>query len=122
MQPITQYKKGSCRTINDTDAEKIRKDWPHDHFFQDVADRFRVLSDPTRLKIVYVLSLREMCVYDIATMLDMAQSAVSHQLRILKQAKVVSFRKDGRMVCYSLTKCDITKLFSMVSKQLAEEK
>jgi len=121
MKTIRSYKGCACRAIDPELVESIKSEMPQDEFFQDMADRFRVLADPTRLKIVYALSLREMCVYDIANMLEMTQSAVSHQLRTLKQAKVVSFRKNGKMVCYSLTRCDIAKLFAMVSKQLSAE-
>ena len=117
---IAGYKGCSCRAIDPELVATVKKQMPAEEFCQDVADRFRLLADPTRLKIVYALSLREMCVYDLANMLDMTQSAVSHQLRTLKQAKVVAFRKNGKMVCYSLAECDISKLFNMVSKQLIQ--
>ena len=119
MKKFAKYADCSCLPIDPELVAEVRSKFPEDDFFQEVSDRFRILSDPTRLKIVYALSLREMCVYDIASLLNMTQSAVSHQLRTLKQAKVVSFRKSGKLVCYSLNNCDVTKLVTMVGKQLA---
>ena len=70
----------------------------------DLADLFKIFSDTTRIKILYVLSEHSMCVCDIATLLNMTVSAVSHQLKILKTAKLVKHKKEGKTVFYSL--CD----------------
>ena len=67
-----------------------------------LADLFKVFGDPTRIRILYALSAQELCVCDIASVLDMTQSAISHQLRILKQMKLVKFRREGKTVYYSL--------------------
>ena len=67
-----------------------------------LADLFKVFGDPTRIHILYALSAQELCVCDIASVLDMTQSAISHQLRILKQMKLVKFRREGKTVYYSL--------------------
>ena len=67
-----------------------------------LADLFKVFGDPTRIRILYALSAQELCVCDIASVLDMIQSAISHQLRILKQMKLVKFRREGKTVYYSL--------------------
>ena len=67
-----------------------------------LADLFKVFGDPTRIRILYALSAQELCVCDIASVLDMTQSASSHQLRILKQMKLVKFRREGKTVYYSL--------------------
>ena len=67
-----------------------------------LADLFKIFSDPTRIKILYVLSESELCVCDIAEKLDMTQSAISHQLKILKQSKLVKNRREGKAVFYSL--------------------
>lgn len=66
------------------------------------AETFKLLGDPTRLKILHILSKRELCVCDIAAVVQMGQSAVSHQLRLLRSARLVKYRKDGKMVWYSL--------------------
>lgn len=70
---------------------------------QDLADLFKVFGDPTRIRILYALSGQELCVCDIADVLDMTQSAISHQLRVLKQSRLVKFRRDGKTVFYSLS-------------------
>ena len=67
-----------------------------------LADLFKVFGDPTRIRILNALSQTEMCVQDIADRLSMTQSAISHQLRILKQSELVKFRRDGKTIYYSL--------------------
>ena len=68
----------------------------------DIADFFKVFGDATRIRILYLLSQHELCVGDLAEMLDMTQSAVSHQLRVLRQNDLVKTRKEGKSVWYSL--------------------
>ena len=75
------------------------------------AELFKMLGDPTRIKILHALSKREHCVCDIATILAMGQSAVSHQLRLLRGARLVKFRKEGKMAWYSL---DDEHVFSLL--------
>ena len=76
-----------------------------------VADTFQVLGDPTRVRIVHALSLGELCTSDLARVVDMSESAVSHQLRTLRQLRVVRTRRDGKLVYYSLNDDHIRKLF-----------
>ena len=75
---------------------------PKEEELYGLADLFKIFSDPTRIKILYVLSESELCVCDIAEKLDMTQSAISHQLKILKQSKLVKNRREGKAVFYSL--------------------
>nr|WP_330362931.1 metalloregulator ArsR/SmtB family transcription factor [[Clostridium] symbiosum] len=75
---------------------------PDDDDLYDLAEIFKVFGDSTRIKILYVLFEAEMCVCDIAQLLNMTQSAISHQLRILKQSKLVKNRREGKAVFYSL--------------------
>jgi DNA-binding transcriptional ArsR family regulator len=77
-----------------------------------LAEIFKVLGDPTRIKILYVLSRTEMCVCDIADVLDMTQSAISHQLRLLRTMKLVKYRRDGKSAIYSLDDDHILQLFN----------
>ena len=72
---------------------------------------FKALADPTRLKIIYVLSERSLCVCDIANLLDMTQSAISHHLRLLRNLRLVKFKKEGKMVIYSLDDDHVLELF-----------
>lgn len=82
--------------------EKINMDMPDEDELYDLAELFKVFGDSTRIRILYVLFESEACVCDIATALNMNQSAISHQLRILKQNRLVSCRRDGKSVIYSL--------------------
>ncbi len=78
------------------------KNMPHEELLYDLAELFKVFGDSTRIKILYVLFESEMPVCDIAETLNMTISAISHQLKILKQAKLVKYRKSGKNVIYSL--------------------
>ena len=75
---------------------------PDPQTLQHLADLFKVFGDPTRIRILYALSAQELCVCDIAEILQMTQSAISHQLRVLKQMHLVKFRREGKTVFYSL--------------------
>lgn len=75
---------------------------PDDEILYDLADLFKIFADSTRIKILYALLESELCVCDIAQMLGMNQSAISHQLRVLKQSKLVKYRREGKAVLYSL--------------------
>ena len=88
-----------------THGEIIHKVCPHmpeDEKLYDLAELFKMFGDSTRIRILYVLFESEMCVCDIAELLSMTQSAISHQLRLLKQAKLVKNRREGKTVYYSL--------------------
>lgn len=82
--------------------EKVKNNMPGEEELYDLAELYKVFGDSTRIKILYVLFESEMCVCDIAQLLEMSQSAISHQLRVLKQAKLVKFRREGKTVFYSL--------------------
>ena len=82
--------------------ELVDEKMPPEEELQDLAELFRIFGDPTRLKILYVLLCSEMCVQDIADLLGMNQSAISHQLRVLKQIRLVKGRRDGKTIFYSL--------------------
>ena len=83
-------------------VNKIKKIMPSDDLLFDIAEVFKVFGDTTRMKIISALLEAELCVGDIAEITNSTQSAISHQLRVLKQAKLVKFRKDGKIVYYSL--------------------
>ena len=83
--------------------KKIKKDMPADELLQDLGDLFKIFGDTTRIKIMYTLYEGEMCVCAISELLNMTQSAISHQLKILKDANLVSARRDGKEIYYSLS-------------------
>ena len=88
--------------VHEEIVEKVKANMPDEETLYDLADLFRIFADSTRIKILYLLFESEMCVCDIAQLLGMTQSAISHQLRALKQAKLVKNRRDGKTVFYSL--------------------
>ena len=88
--------------VHEDIVNRVTKVMPDEDQLMDLAEFFKIFGDSTRIKILYVLSQAEMCVCDIATLLQMGQSAISHQLRVLKQMRLVKFRRDGRTVFYSL--------------------
>lgn len=88
--------------INEAKVTAVRNTLPPERMLFRLAETFRVLGDPTRVRILHALSLEELCVCDIASLLGTTKSAVSHQLRLLRSLRVVKYRKDGRIVYYSL--------------------
>ena len=86
-----------------TESESFEETMPSEELLYDLADLFKVFSDTTRIKILYALMSEGKCVADIATAVNASQSAVSHQLRILKQARLVKFQREGKNVVYSLS-------------------
>ena len=82
--------------------DKVNETMPEEEILYDLAELFKIFGDSTRIKILYVLFESEMCVFDISQLLNMSMSAISHQLRILKQAQLVKFRREGKTVFYSL--------------------
>ena len=100
-----EVEEGTCEFmhVHDEIIHKVEQVLPDEQELLDLAEFFKVFGDSTRIKILYVLSQSEMCVCDIATLLQMGQSAISHQLRILKQMRLVKFRREGKTVFYSLS-------------------
>ena len=100
--------------------EIIDEKMPPEEELQNLAEFFKVFGDGTRLKILYVLLSTEMCVYDIAAVLGMSQSAISHQLRILKQMDLVKNRREGKTIFYSLADSHIVTILSQGRDHIEE--
>lgn len=98
--------------VNQEILKAVDDKMPPEEELQDLADFFKVFGDATRLKILYVLLCSEMCVYDISSILGMSQSAISHQLRVLKQMDLVKNRREGKTIFYSLADEHITTILS----------
>lgn len=98
--------------VKETVIKQIDEKMPPEEELQDLAEFFKVFGDATRLKILYVLLCSEMCVYDIAAVLGMSQSAISHQLRVLKQQDLVKHRREGKTIFYSLADAHIVTILS----------
>ena len=99
-----RYNVECCEFIHAHDeiVEKVRRELPSEDTLYDLTELFRIFGDSTRIRILYVLFEAEMCVCDIAALLGMTQSAISHQLKALKSARLVTSRRDGKTVFYSL--------------------
>lgn len=91
-----------CNVIHQEKVDLVKVKMPTDQIVYKTGDFFKVIGDKTRIKILLALFESELCVCDIAVLLEMNQSAISHQLRVLKQSGLVKYRKDGRVVYYSL--------------------
>ena len=100
-----------CEEVHEYIIDEVRQVMPQDEMLYDLAELFKVFGDTTRIKILYALFSKEMCVCDIADLLGMTHSAISHQLRVLKQARLVKFRKEGKVVYYSLDDSHISQIF-----------
>ncbi len=87
----------------------------------DMTDLFKILGDPTRMKIILALSKNELCVCDLAAVIDSTISAVSHQLRLLRNARLVKYRKDGKMVYYSIEDQHINQLILIANEHVNEK-
>ncbi|MBE0449481.1 MAG: winged helix-turn-helix transcriptional regulator [Clostridia bacterium] len=91
-----------CNIVHEDAVNRGKEGLIEERSSEQVAMLFKVFGDPTRIKILHLLSLDEMCVCDISTVLGMSQSAISHQLSSLRQAGLVKNRKDGKVVYYTL--------------------
>ena len=100
-----------CEEEHEYIIDEVRQVMPQDEMLYDLAELFKVFGDTTRIKILYALFSKEMCVCDISDLLGMTHSAISHQLRVLKQARLVKFRKEGKVVYYSLDDSHISQIF-----------
>jgi len=100
-----------CNVIHEEIVAQVRLNMPDDSVLLDLADLFKVFSDSTRVKILCALQHSEMCVCDIAVLLGMTKSAISHQLRVLRQMRLVKYRKDGKVVYYSLDDAHVGNVF-----------
>ena len=100
--------------------ETVRAQLPPDELLYDLAELFKIFGDSTRVKILYALLQSELCVCDIAGLLDVTQSAVSHQLRVLKASKLVKFRREGKVVFYSLADDHVSRILSQGMEHIEE--
>jgi ArsR family transcriptional regulator, lead/cadmium/zinc/bismuth-responsive transcriptional repressor len=99
--------------INKETIELLKSKMLVDETFQRIANDFKIISEPTRVKILYALSQKEICVCDLAALLGMTASAISHQLRLLRERNLVKFRKEGKMAYYALTDEHVIQLIKM---------
>jgi DNA-binding transcriptional ArsR family regulator len=107
----TELPSCSSNVVHEEIVVRVKEEMPQEENLYDLAELFKVFGDTTRVKILYALFAAEMCVCDIAALLNMSQSAISHQLRVLKQARLVKFRRQGKVVYYSLDDDHVKQIF-----------
>ena len=122
MKKTTGKKKDEC-AINFVHKDRVdsaKKAIQHHDTIHDLTETFQILSDPTRLKICMALAKEELCVCDIAALLAISESAVSHQLRLLRNLRLVQFRRDGKMAYYFLDDEHIEDLIRIATRHVTE--
>ena len=122
IQIEQEVEDGSCEFmhVHEEIVEKVEGVMPDEQQLLDLSEFFKIFGDSTRIKILYVLSQSEMCVCDIAQLLNMTQSAISHQLRILKQSQLVKSRRDGKSVFYSLADDHVYRIINQGFEHIKE--
>jgi DNA-binding transcriptional ArsR family regulator len=115
MEDVCQIK-----IINEKKVNSVKDKMLDDSIFGNLSDTFKTLGDNTRVRILFALSKDELCVCDISAVLDMSISAVSHQLRVLRNMNLVKHRKEGKIVYYSLNDDHIVKLLKMAHDHVTE--
>ncbi|MGN1411579.1 MAG: ArsR/SmtB family transcription factor [Oscillospiraceae bacterium] len=107
-------------SVNENTIDQIFKSMPSDDELIDLSELFKIFGDSTRIKILYLLLVSEMCVCDIAKLLGMSQSAISHQLRLLKQSGLVKYRRDGKTIFYSLSDDHVSTIINQGMEHIQE--
>lgn len=107
--------------VHEDKVAQVQSAMPDEDTLSRLSELFKVFGDGTRIRILYVLFEAEVCVCDMARLLGMTQSAVSHQLRILKQARLVKSRRDGKTIFYSLADTHVSMLLSQGTEHIGEE-
>ena len=111
---------GEFLAVHEEVVKKVLETLPDEEELYDLAELFKVFGDSTRIKIICSLMEEELCVCDIASVVKTTQSAISHQLRVLKQAKLVKYRKEGKIVYYSLDDNHVSQIL-MKGREHVEE-
>ncbi|MDO8942808.1 MAG: metalloregulator ArsR/SmtB family transcription factor [Desulfobacterales bacterium] len=106
--------------VNEEHVEKARKALSPEREISAVAETFRNLGDPTRVRILQALTVQELCVCDLAKLLGVSESATSHQLRVLRSQKLVRFRREGKMAYYSLDDEHVDNLLREALRHIRE--
>ena len=113
-------KRNEFLNANEDVVSKVLENQPDDEYLYDLADLFKTFGDSTRIKILYALFVGELCVGDLATILKLSQPAISHQLKVLKDAKLVKFRREGKVIFYSLDDDHVRSILSIGMNHIEE--
>ncbi len=110
-----------CDVIHAEIVDKAKAKMPKEDDLYDLADFFKIFGDSTRVKIIWALDEQEMCVCDLAVLLNMTKSAISHQLKTLRQADLVKYRREGKVVYYSLKDDHVKDIFEKGMEHIKEK-
>ncbi len=119
-ESVKSAAEGELSDARENIIRNIQEQQPDDEILYDLAELFKVFGDSTRIKILYSMFENELCVNDIARLLNLSQSSVSHQLRILKTSKLVKFRREGKSIFYSLDDEHVRAIISMGMEHVEE--
>ncbi|WP_027398181.1 ArsR/SmtB family transcription factor [Anaerovorax odorimutans] len=111
-----------CTIIHDDVVEKVKNKMPEQEDMYLLSELYKSFADQTRLKILYALSEEDMCVCDIAALLNLSQSAISHQLRVLRNIRLVKYIKKGKVVYYSLDDDHVRGIFNLGLEHISHTK
>lgn len=117
---MSENERAQFLCMSDETVQRVLDEMPPDETLYDLAELFKVFGDSTRIRILYALFEAEMCVGDIALLLGLSQTAVSHQLRVLKINKLVKGRKEGKIVFYSLADDHVRRMIDQGMEHIAE--
>lgn len=119
---IDKFNDEKCEVtlIHEDNVKKTINELPDDELIADLSDMFKIFGDQTRMKILMALESGELCVCDIAAVMDMSQSAISHQLRVLKQSNIVKTRREGKVVYYSISDDHVKEIFDIAMVHVQE--
>ncbi|MBQ6780955.1 MAG: helix-turn-helix transcriptional regulator [Treponema sp.] len=120
MNEPTENTETTQNTISPQALQTVRDEMPDEDTLFDLAELFKIFGDSTRIKILFALLGRELSVGDIAEVLSMTQSAISHQLRVLKANGLVRFRREGKSLIYALSDDHVTKILNMGLEHIEE--
>jgi DNA-binding transcriptional ArsR family regulator len=122
MKKMTEAKIEICKSdvVNWEKVDSIKQRLPQNSVVTDLAEFFKVVADPTRMRIVLALAEDELCVCDLSAIVGVSVSAISHQLRLLRGMKLVRFRKEGKMVYYSLDDDHVASIVNEAKKHIRE--
>jgi len=121
MKQDNKFAVCDCDVIHSEVVEEVRHSMPQEEELYDLADFFKVFGDSTRIKILWALDRSEMCVCDLAVLLNMTKSAISHQLKTLRQEKLVKYRRDGKNVYYSLQDEHVKNILEIGLEHIGEK-
>ena len=120
MADEKEIERGEFLRVHDDTVKRVTGRMPPDETLYDLAELFKVFGDSTRIKILYILMETELCVGDMAQLLRVSQNAVSHQLRVLKNSKLVKFRREGKIIFYSLADDHVKRIISQGMEHVNE--